>query len=304
MRIDRLFEIVYLLLERPMITAKELAERFEVSERTVYRDVETLSMAGVPIFTHPGKGGGIGLMEGFVLDRTALSAAERNSLLFALQSLRATRDPEGERVLRKLSSFYAAEPTDWIDIDFTPWGSNAKAQEILETLKGALLNQRRLNITYVNARAERSQRQIDPIRLQFKGPTWYLIAYCLKRQQPRVFRLSRILEAACTGERFDRQARLAQLEAQEEQPAPVLSNVQLELRFSPSAASRLYDEYAAESILRNQDGSYTVRVTFPEDEWVYGHLLSFGDAVRVVAPERIGQELCVRARKVLRQYEC
>ena len=301
MRIDRLFEMVYLLLERPVITAKELAQRFEVSERTVYRDVETLSMAGVPVYTHPGKGGGIGLMEGYVLNRTALSASERSSLLFALQSLRATRDPEGERVLRKLGSFYAAEPSDWIGVDFTPWGSGPKAQRIFETLKEALITQQRLDITYINARAERSQRQVDPVQLQFKGANWYLVAYCLSKDQLRTFRLSRILQATCTGEKFDRSAHLALLE-QPPEPAAI-PTVHLELRFSPSVASRLYDEYADGSIKPNDDGSYTVHVTFPEDEWVYGHLLSFGSAVQVISPERVGRELCARARKIMERYE-
>ena len=124
MQINRLFEIVYILLSKKITTAKELAERFEVSERTIYRDIDTLSSAGIPIYASQGKGGGISLMEHYVLNKSVLSENEQNEILFALQSLTVTQNPETDRVLSKLSSFFHKSNINWIEVDLSPWGSD------------------------------------------------------------------------------------------------------------------------------------------------------------------------------------
>ena len=124
MQINRLFSIVYILLDKKTITAKELSERFEVSIRTIYRDVETLSISGIPIYTSKGKGGGISLIEDFVLNKSVLSEKEQNEILMSLQSLNATKFMNVEPVLKRLSTIFNRESTNWIDVDFSKWGSD------------------------------------------------------------------------------------------------------------------------------------------------------------------------------------
>lgn len=114
MQIGRLFEMVYLLLERENITAKELAQRFEVSERTVYRDVDALSAAGIPVYTAKGKGGGIRLLPDFILNKSVLSSQEQDNILYGLQSLSAARYPEAGAVLGKLRTFFL-QGGSWLD---------------------------------------------------------------------------------------------------------------------------------------------------------------------------------------------
>ncbi|MBU3110021.1 helix-turn-helix transcriptional regulator [Clostridium lacusfryxellense] len=122
MQINRLFGIIYILLDRKVVTAKELAKHFEVSSRTIYRDVDTLSSAGIPIYATQGKNGGITLLENFVLNKSVLSENEQNEILVALQSLTATGYPSIDITLSKLSSLFKKGDNNWIEVDFTNWG--------------------------------------------------------------------------------------------------------------------------------------------------------------------------------------
>ena len=122
MKNGRLFELLYLLVERRALTAGELAERFEVSERTIYRDVDALSAAGVPVYTQRGQGGGIRLMDQFVLDRCLLSPREQDEVLFALRALLSTGGLEGAEALERLSALFRREAEGWVEVDFTDWG--------------------------------------------------------------------------------------------------------------------------------------------------------------------------------------
>ena len=140
MQISRLFEIVYLLLERRSVTARELAERFEVSPRTIYRDVDALAQAGIPVYADRGQGGGIRLMEQFVLNKSLLSVKERRELLASVQGMQAVREEEVQPLLEKLSSLFGAEREDWIEVDFSPWTSSGELGKYFQLLKEAILN--------------------------------------------------------------------------------------------------------------------------------------------------------------------
>ena len=129
MQINRLFEIVYILLDKNTTSAKELAEHFEVSTRTIYRDVDTLSKAGIPIYATQGKNGGIALLDNFVLNKTVISEDEQNNILFALKSFTATAYPEIEDTLSKLSSLFKKDNRNWIEVDFSNWGNENKSED-------------------------------------------------------------------------------------------------------------------------------------------------------------------------------
>ena len=128
--LNRLLGIVYLLLNKKTVTAKELAERFEVSVRTIYRDVENLSMAGIPIYTRKGKNGGISLMSQFVLNKMLVTKEEQDQILAALASLQETGALKEKETMSKLTDFFMAEPTNWVAIDFSDW--SGRRQELFE----------------------------------------------------------------------------------------------------------------------------------------------------------------------------
>ncbi len=302
MKINRLLEISLVLLNKGTVTARELAERFGVSTRTIYRDVDILSMAGIPVYTNKGNGGGISILEDYSLNKTVLTDNERDSLLLALKTLQATKYPEIDAVLDKIGAIFKRSPAaDWVDISFSPWGSGPNAENKLLNIKMAILNRKVITFDYVNANGIKSQRTVEPLQLLFRGQAWYLNAYCHTRLEIRMFRLSRIKNLTITDKVFTRRPPEKPIE---EEPEPVpQNNVTLKLRFRPEHLYRVFDDYDEDHITRNEDGTYDVTVTFPEDEWVYGYILSFGNYVEVLEPPHIRDIVKERMRKTLEIYE-
>ena len=295
----RLFEMVYLLLEKGKIPAWELAERFEVSVRTIYRDVDALSAAGVPVYAIPGRNGGVALMEQYVLSKAALSAQEQEQLLTALRSLSGEVSPGGEETLSKLSALFRRSEPDWLQVDLSHWGDPTQANAKFQRLKEAILNRRAISFTYVSSYGQKTSREVHPARLVFKGQAWYLQAYCPEKGEHRTFRLSRMLELAVTERTFPPPP--APPPIQDSGGSPPM--VSLRLLFSPAMAYRVYDEFEEGQVTTLEDGSLKVHATFPEDAWVYGYLLSFGGQVTILTPERIRRQVGRLAREIFEKCE-
>lgn len=295
----RLFEMVYLLLERGKMPASELAERFEVSVRTIYRDVDALSQAGVPVYALPGRKGGVALMEQFVLSRAALSEEEQGQLLTALKSLPGDSGLGSEETLSKLSALFRRSEPDWLQVDLSHWGSGTEANAKFQKLKEAILSRKVISFTYVSSYGEKTAREVLPARLVFKGQAWYLQGLCLDRQDYRTFRLSRMLALTVTERTFP--TPLSPPPIQDSGGSPPI--VDLRLRFSPAAAYRVYDEFEEGQVTARPDGSLEVQASFPEDGWVYGYLLSFGAQVQILAPERVRRQVGRLAKEILEKCE-
>ena len=154
MQINRLFEIVYILLDKKTVTAKELSERFEVSTRTIYRDVDTLSSAGIPIYMSKGKGGGIRLLENFVLNKSVLSEREQNEILTALHGLGVTNYPEVDNVLSKLSTLFNKNSQNWIEVDFSNWAGNERKFNLI---KMGILDKKVIRFEYFSSYGEKDK---------------------------------------------------------------------------------------------------------------------------------------------------
>lgn len=282
MKNDRLFQIVYLLLEKGSVTAPELAGKFGVSVRTVYRDVDALSVAGVPIYTTVGKGGGISLIPGYSFDKALLSDSEQNQILFAIQSLRATDQPVGT-LLAKLGGMFQKQTVNWIEVDFSRWGMGRVDTKRFELIRNAILEKRMLHIQYCGASGDTSSRTIKPFKLIFKDKNWYLQAYCLKADDYRLFKVGRIVELMPTGETFS-DTYLDAPSLEEAITSPAYASFRLKLRFSPTVAFRVYDEFDRYCIEKQPDGSLLVSTAFPLDGWGAGYLLTFGTDVRIIEP--------------------
>jgi predicted DNA-binding transcriptional regulator YafY len=303
MKINRLLELTLILLNKKNVTAGELAERFGVSARTIYRDIDELSSAGVPVFTSKGSGGGIALLENYALNRTMLNEHERDSLLVALKTLQATKYPEIDAILEKIGAvFNNAAAQDWVQIEFSPWGSGPNDENKFTNIKRAILECKVTVFDYINADGILSRRHVEPMLLIFKGQGWYVWSWCRMKQAFRMFRISRIRELNVTEETFTR--RPPESIRSDSKPDPDLEKpVTLKLRFRPEDLYRVYDDYNEDRITRNADGTYDVTVTFPEDEWVYGYIQSFGPYVEVLEPPRIRKIIRERLEKALKNYQ-
>lgn len=297
---DRLFQLLYLLLERGTMTAQALSRALEVSVRTIHRDVETLSLAGVPVYASPGKGGGISLLPGYTFDRGLLSDEEQKQLLFAVQSLRAT-DQNVEPLLQKMGAAFQKAPCRWIEVDFSRWGMGKTDTERFERLKTAILDRQVLLLTYCGASGQTAQRRVYPLKLIYKDKHWYLQGYCLRAQEYRLFKVGRMLELSTTGETFAEgyEEELPPIEAQ----GPPFSTEHLKLKIAGRLAFRVYDEFDRESVSPQPDGSLLVEVDFPLDGWVVGYLFSFGCDIQVLEPDRLRWSLGQYAQKIADHYK-
>ena len=291
---NRLFEILYILLQKKKVTAKELAENFEVSTRTIYRDIEALSSANIPIYMSKGKDGGIGILEEYVLNKSILSEEEQNQILFALQSLEKMNGKTEKDVLEKMSTIFNKKVNDWIKIDFSSWLPSK--ENTFQIIKSAILNKRLIEFTYYNSNGEINLRVVEPLQIYFKDKSWYLISYCRLKKDYRFFKLTRVKEIRLLEEHFEREMPEDKREEKE------FKNILLELEISKEMAFRVYDEFDISQITKKNDGNFLVKVEFPENDWVYSFILSFGEYIKILSPKYAQNIIKDKLQKSLKNY--
>lgn len=291
MKEGRLFKIIYHLLQQGRSTAPELARELEVSVRTIYRDIDALSSAGIPVFAEPGRDGGICLMDDFVLDRTMFSEQEKQEILTALQGVHAAPDTDNSLILQKLSALFKLRSDDWLEVDFSRWGDKPGDNAKFELLKTAILQHRCAKITYAASSMHNTKRTIYPLKLFYKGHAWYLKSYCTVKQDFRLFKLSRILHLELLDESFTCGPFP---ESCDSSPA----EQEVTLSFPGEMAYRVYDEFDPAQVAIQDDGTLLVQAKLPEDNWLIGFLLSFGPNVTVLAPSHLKQALAEQAKLI------
>ena len=299
MQINRLLETVYLLIEKKKITARELSDYFEVSQRTIYRDVEALSAAGIPVYAEKGKGGGIRLLDNYVIKKSLLSEQEQVNLLASLQGMQALNGPELDPVLRKLATLFEKKDADWIEVDFSHWGGGAAEREKFNDLKSAILSKNRIAFDYFSAAGKKTGRCIEPLKLWFKGQSWYVYGFCLDKEALRFFKVSRIRQLRLLTDAF---TRILPAGAIFDGPEISAAPISLVLKIAAAMAYRVYDEFDPAAITKNQDGSFMVMSDLPGDGWVEGYILSYGDAVEVIEPRWLREAIKQKLANSLKKY--
>lgn len=297
MQKSRLFKILYYLLDHKKATAAELAEKLEVSVRTIYRDLDTLSGAGIPICTVQGKGGGISVLDGYVMNQTFLSKEEQQQLIMALQSLPAASQ-DINSLLLKLGAIFQHSSTSWVQVDFSRWGNAKTDQQKFNLIKNAVLNRQCLSFRYFNAQGKNSIRKVKPARLLYKSNAWYLQAYCLQRNDYRTFKINRMDRILPLDEYFSEPL----CPPLAESTKPPSEYPLIRLTFKASAAYRVYDEFDMANIKVQENGDLIVSVHLPDDDWLYGYLLSFCGQADVLEPERVRIMLANKVRNMYLKY--
>lgn len=283
---QRLFEITTLLISRGSATAAELAQRFEVSRRTIYRDIEALSAAGIPIYADRGRGGGIKLLPGYVMDKTMFSRQEQEQMLAQIQSLAAVGTPNADALLDKLGALFG-EQEPWLEVDFAPWAGGAQARHTFETLRQAILNRQTVAFTYTGTNGKTAQRQAQPARLIFRGQGWYLFAYAPEREAYRYFKLPRMRNLQITGETFAPQP----LPSRQKNEPYKGELVEVEMWVAKQAAYRVYDEFALDDVQTTPEGDFILNFTTPPGEWLTGLILSYGKLAKVLSPAPLRKQI-------------
>ena len=297
-KLARLFEIVQILLTEKKVTAEKLACHFEVSKRTIYRDIETLTLAQIPVYSEKGRYGGIGLIKNFTIDKSFLSQNEQNEILFALQSLNAVQYSKNNITLTKLNSIFNRKADDWIEVDFSRYGENDSI--LFEKIKNSILEKKVIKFIYFNTKGKKSKRTVEPLKLWFKEKAWYLFAYCRKKKDIRQFKIARIKNLELTCEHFERELKKEDLKNQNNMNG---KGTKIVIEIDKSQAYRVYDEFFEESITKKENENFEITTEIFENEWLYGYLLSFGEHLKVLEPARIREILAKKVEKMKENYK-
>lgn len=291
MKDNRLFRMLYYILKKGKVTAGELAERFEVSIRTIYRDIDSLSSAGIPIYAIQGKGGGIEIADEFVLSKSLLTEDEKEQIMTALYGLENVNKSYENELLIKLSALFKIKNTNWIEVDFNSWQNNKIYEKIFNEIKSAILSKNILEFSYFGSNEE-TYRKVKPVRLLFKGQDRYLYAFCLLRDDFRYFKLSRIKKLKTLPVIFedDFEDVILKKEMRYE------NTVHIKVKFDRKVAFRVYDELG-ENITEDEDGNLYAEVEIPNDYNLYGYIFSFGENVEVLEPK----EIRIKIKKIINE---
>ena len=297
MKDNRLFRILYYILEKGKVTAAELADKFEVSVRTIYRDIDSISSAGIPIYATQGKGGGIEIAEDFVLSKSLLSENEKQHIMSALQGMDNTTKQYEDELLTKLSALFKMKSTNWIEVDFNNWQNNKLYEKTFNDIKSAILSKHIILFSYFSSNEKETSRSVKPVRLLFKSQDWYLYAYCLLRNDFRYFKLSRIKNLETQAEIFEDSFDDVILKKE----MPNYNRVRIRVKFDRKVAFRVYDELSGE-IIEDDAGNLYTEIEIPNDYNLYNYILSFGDGAEVLEPEEVRIQIKKMINKLAEKY--
>lgn len=301
MQIDRLIQIVFLLLSHENITAKQLAEELCVSTRTIYRDFHILSIAGIPITSQKGYGGGLSLLQGFSLDKSYFTQAEQSNIIQALQILKASNYPDADKSLYKVAGLFSHHlQSEWLDIDFSYWGSPEKERKNMTVLERAVINKYVITFTYYNSELAITKQTTEPLKLVFKSHAWYLVAYSHSKNEIRTYKMSRMRDIELTNKLFHRELPKdfsITPAYKEEYHTPIFI-----LHFSEKIAYKVYDEFQEKYIKKLDNGTLEVTFRYQFSDWTFLYLLSFGEYVEIIEPMEARNILKEKAKKILSIY--
>lgn len=308
MKIDRLVSIIMILLEKERISAQELAKMFEVSTRTIYRDIEAISMAGIPVLATSGSGGGIEIMKDYKVDKKIFSTDDLSALLMGLSNISGmVRGSEVANALAKVKSFIPSEKAKSIElkasqiyIDLTPWEGNASVKNALEIIKKALQENRLLIFTYIDGHGSKTSRTVEPYQLVFKSRAWYVQTFCRLKNDYRLFRLSRMSELKMLEETFTPREYQKPFLDFEETARSLQTDIKI--RIHKSVLDRILDFCPYERLSQDGEDYYLADYPFFDSDYYYDMLLSLGDKCEILEPAHVREKLKQKIKNLAKVY--
>lgn len=305
MRIDRMLAIVVILLNHRRITAKALADRFEVSLRTIYRDIDAINLAGIPVISNQGAHGGYEIPESYKLSKQLMGQKDLRSIASALKGMNvALGDRQIDLVLEKVESLLpGSHPpgNETIVFDTMDWGRDDAISKRIQLLYEAIKVRRCIDMTYTNMKGEPSQRQVHPQSIVQKGFAWYLYGFCCKKKAMRMFKLRRIKQLEVLDRVFDRWGDPYEIKPGVWEEAS--KRTDSILRFKKQIRYVVDEYFTAYELISESPDDVVIRVDLPQDQWMVGMLLSYGPAVEVIKPLALRDEIKKQVQQLSEMYK-
>lgn len=311
MKIDRLFSELVYLMNRDVVAAREMAEHFEVSIRTIQRDMDTLALAGIPLLSLRGAQGGYGIMEGYKLDRQLVNTHDLFFILTSLESISSTlSNKEMGKTLEKMKTLVRdyqqreiASQKEQFYIDFSSFSIGKNSKELFALIQKGIEMHFLIEFNYTDSNYKTTHRIIEPMAILFKWFSWYLYGFCCLRKDYRIFRLSRMQNVQLTNKHFARKDKditqfLEEIDATSSQYSEDIT-----LKFLPSAKTHVEDYLHGSRMENDSDGNIILHLQLPENEWLYSMILSYGDLVEVLAPTHLREIIREKSLKILKKYQ-
>ncbi|MDP4097443.1 YafY family transcriptional regulator [Paenibacillus sp. P96] len=303
MKLERLISIIYKLLNHEVLSASMLAEEFQVSPRTIYRDIDVICAAGFPVVSYQGTNGGYGMMDGYKMDKSLLGSYDVNSLITVLSSLSTVfEDERAQGTIERLQTIGTEHQTPSLAVDLETRRADPDA---LPRLRTAITERNVVRFDYINGKNERTTRDMEPVRLYFKYGIWYVYGYCQTRREYRVFRLSRMMNLHLLQEVF-------QPHPEAPQEAGFVNRAwqdpvqEVVVRVGPEALAEAMDQFHQVDKQFHGDGSMMMRIPVYkplEARWLWSILLSFGSGAEVLEPPALRGILKKQLQNTLKLYE-
>ncbi|PYY26179.1 helix-turn-helix transcriptional regulator [Paenibacillus illinoisensis] len=303
MKLERLISMIYKLLNNEVVSASMLAEEFQVSPRTIYRDIDVICAAGFPVVSYQGMNGGYGMMDGYKMDKSLLGSYDVHSLITVLRSLSTVfEDERAQGTIERLQTVGSEQQSPTLAVDLETHRTDHHA---LRELRSGITKHTVVRFDYINSRNERTTRELEPVMLYFKYRNWYVYGFCRIRQDYREFRLSRMMNLSLTQESFLPHSEVPKERSlRNEEWKNQISDV--EFRVAPEALAEALDHFHQAEKQFNEDGSMTMQISVYQPlqaRWLQSFLLGLGSRVEVIKPRELRGILKEQLQQAILLYE-
>ncbi|WP_239617945.1 helix-turn-helix transcriptional regulator [Cohnella mopanensis] len=300
-KVERLISIIMILLKKDVVSSKEFAQLFNVSKRTILRDMETLSLSNIPIYSINGVNGGYGILDEYKVDKRLLSSSDLENILTALSGLEQILvSEEVEMTIKKIEAMVSPLSLNRsIQLSFYEWEGRSEILQILKTCQESILKRKLVSFDYIDKNGTMTNRLVEPYELHFSETSWYLIGFCLHRQGYRTFKLSRIDHLTLDERTFHPRDYLSGKE-REASYQPEL--VAIKALISPSIKDQFIERYGRKSIGDYSSEFFLATINVPQNSTGFQFLASFGTNLTIVEPKTYAEDFRNYLIKMINAY--
>lgn len=300
MKVDRLISIINILNNKKRVTASELAEKFEVSSKTIQRDIDAIDASGIPIISYKGKNGGYEIMEGYKIDKSVLTGDQGLLLINLLKGFYQQYGSEDLKYLiNKFESKENVISEERLVIDFSPWGESKFLQENIKKFDNAIINNKVVQFEYVDLKGNISEREIEPYQMILKGFNWYLYGFCRLRNEMRIFKIKRMKNISIKDEYFPRNKEISK-EIFGEWEGKMLT---FQLKFYRNSIYLIDEYFCKYDVIESCEEYKIIETILPEDNYLYSMILGLADNAVVLKPESFRQNIKKKIEKMNLNYK-
>ncbi|WP_226669648.1 helix-turn-helix transcriptional regulator [Metabacillus litoralis] len=300
-KIERLISIVMILLQKEVVSASEFSRLFNVTKRTIQRDMEALNYANIPIYAEYGAEGGYALIEGYKFDKRLLNHNDIENILIALGGFEGLiTNQEVKTTIKKIKGMTSKDIFPKLDLSFYDWVGRSEIKEVILLIKKAIENNWILKFEYVDQSGNITYRVVEPYKLHLSEMRWYLICYCVEREDYRMFKLTRIINIQKDGFFVPRSEKECKDEKKHIEQQNVVS---VQLLIDVAVRDQFIERYGKNAVTKVNTRSYLAIIELPENQFAYQFIAGFGNKVKIMKPKGFVSEYLNFLEEAMKLYK-